>query len=243
MRATIEYDGTDFCGWQLQAEGRTVQGVLEEAILRVTGTPTRLHGAGRTDAGVHAEGQTAHFDTDSHLAPEQMLKAINHYLPRDICLVGLRQAPADFHARFSATSKLYRYQVLCSAVRRPLRERFYLREGRALDLQVLQECAALVEGEHDFASFVSERDESRNTRRHILRSEWVKCADELHYLIEGDGFLYNMVRALVGTMLEVGRGKRTRQEFADILKQQDRSAAGVTAPPQGLTLVQVNYPP
>lgn len=239
----LEYDGTDFLGWQLQAEGRTVQGALEEAARKATGGAERVvvQGAGRTDAGVHAEGQVAHFDTDSHLEPDVMVRALNYWLPEDVSVLAARDVPEGFHARFSAAGKLYRYRVLCCPERRPLRERYCLHEQGPLDLASMQGCAALIVGRHDFASFTTEKQEGQNTVRTVRRSEWVEEDDELHYYVEGDGFLYNMVRALVGTMLEAGRGKLAPDRCQHILDTQDRRAAGPTAPAHGLTLVCVSY--
>ena len=238
----VEYDGTDFVGWQLQAVGRSIQGVMEDAVRKATGAADRVpvQGAGRTDAGVHAEGQVAHFDTGCDLEPDVIVRALNYWLPRDVSVLAARQVPDDFHARFSAKLKLYRYRVICCRERRPLRERYWLREPGSLDLPVMQECASLVAGSHDFASFTTEKQEGQDTVRTVRRSEWTQ-ADELHYRVEADGFLYNMVRALVGTMLEAGRGKLTPDEFRRILDARDRRAAGPTAPPHGLTLVEVRF--
>ncbi len=237
----VEYDGADFHGWQLQADQRTVQGVLEKAALKTTTASARLHGASRTDAGVHALGQVAHFNTDSNLRVDEIVPALNYWLPRDVSVLAACGVPEGFHARFSARSKLYRYRVLPCRVRRPLRERFCLRLRGALDLPAMQECARLVVGRHEFASFASERSEGDNTVRTVLRSEWRGAEDELHYFIEADGFLYNMVRALVGTMLEAGRGKLPADGFERILRARDRRAAAATAPAHGLTLIEVKY--
>ncbi len=239
---TLEYDGTDFNGWQVQAEGRTIQGTLEEAVRKTTAEQVRVVGAGRTDAGVHAEGQAAHFDTSSDLAPARFLRALNFWLPGDVAVLDCREAAPDFDARFSASSKLYRYRILRSRAPRPLRERSVLRQWRELDVQAMRECAAMLAGEHDFTSFASEHSESDSRVRRILRSDLTKEGDELHYLVEGGGFLYNMVRIIVGTLMEAGRGRITPQGFAGILAARDRKAAGPTAPARGLTLVKVNYP-
>jgi len=238
----LEYDGTDFRGWQLQATGRTVQGVLEEAIFKATGARSRVHGAGRTDVGVHAEGQVAHFDTDSELTVGDMLGALNYYLPHDVAVLAVQDVSSEFHARFSATSKLYRYRLLLSRVRRPLRERFCVREGRELGVEAMRRCAALLEGRHDFASFASEAWRMGSTVRTVLRSEWQQEGEELLYFVEADGFLYKMVRALVGTMLRVGLGKLTVDDFQRVMNAGDRAAAGPCAPAKGLTLLSVKYP-
>ena len=242
LMLTVEYDGTDFYGWQVQAEGRTVQGALEEAIFRACGETLRVTGASRTDSGVHAEGQVAHFDTECALSAAEFLKAINHYLPHDAAVLDCREAPPGFDARFSAASKLYRYRILRSAARRPLRDRFALRVWRPLDLRAMRDAAAVLVGEHDFTSFASEHAEAASNVRRVLRSELVEDGDELHYLVEANGFLYNMVRIIVGTLLRVGLGKVPPAEFAAALEARDRKAAGPTARPRGLALVHVDYP-
>jgi tRNA pseudouridine38-40 synthase len=217
---TLEYDGTAFCGWQLQPDERTGQAVLAEAIARTTGVRSRVHAASRTDSGVHAEGQVAHFDTESDLPAWQFVRALNYWLPDDISVLDGHEVGEEFHARFGASAKLYRYRILRSRPPRPLRERFALRIWRPLDTGAMQECAALLAGRHDFTSFASEHSEVEGRERTVL-------------------FLYNMVRIIVGTLLEVGYGRMTTAEFADALEARDRSAAGPTAPAKGLTLVRV----
>jgi tRNA pseudouridine38-40 synthase len=242
LMITIEYDGTAFRGWQVQAEGRTVQGALEDAVLRITGAASRVTGAGRTDSGVHAEGQVAHFDTESPLYAATFTPALTYWLPADVAVLDCREADAGFDARRSASSKLYRYRILRSRMRRPLREKLALRERRELDLEVMRECAAALIGQHDFTSFASEHTEAVGRVRHVMRSEFEEHGDELHYLVEANGFLYNMVRIVVGTLLEVGRASITPGQFSQALMARDRKAAGPTVPARGLTLVRVNYP-
>jgi tRNA pseudouridine38-40 synthase len=238
---TLEYDGTDFVGWQVQAEERSIQGVLEDALFRTTGERRRVTGASRTDAGVHAEGQVAHFDTESALAPCRFTRALNYWLPPGVAVLDCRETDPGFDARRSALSKLYRYRILRSEVHRPLRERFALRVWRKLDVEAMQRCAGLLAGEHDFTSFASEHTESESNVRRILRSKWAEHGDELHYTVEANGFLYNMVRIMVGTMLEVGVGRMTGEQFAAALEACNRKAAGPTAPAKGLCLVRVRY--
>jgi tRNA pseudouridine38-40 synthase len=239
---TLEYDGTGFCGWQLQPDDRTGQAVLEEAMAQVTGARSRVHAASRTDSGVHAEGQVAHVDTDSALPAGRLLRALNYWLPDDISVIDAREVGEDFHARFGAASKLYRYRILRSRSPRPLRDRFAFRVWRELDVPAMQECAALLTGTHDFTSFASEHSEVENHERTVLRSELIEDGDELHYMVRADGFLYNMVRIAVGTLLEVGYGNMTVEEFAGALSARDRNAAGPTARARGLTLLAVEYP-
>jgi tRNA pseudouridine38-40 synthase len=240
---TIEYDGTEFLGWQLQATGRTVQGVLEAAVGRATDAEDRVpvHGSGRTDTGVHAAGQVAHFDTDSALSPVTLTDAINHWLPDDVSVLDARVVPNSFHARFSTTSKLYRYRLLCSGVPRPLRRRVVCRVYHSLDIGRMQACARRLLGIRDFASFTSAGSSVESTVRRMMRSEWLEVRDEFHYFAEADGFTYNMVRALVGTMVEAGRGKISVGEFEAIIRSRDRARAGPTAEARGLTLERVRY--
>jgi tRNA pseudouridine38-40 synthase len=240
---TLEYDGTGFHGWQVQAGPRTVQGAVEEAVRRITGRRTRVSGAGRTDAGVHAEAQVAHFDTSSGLSPERVVPALNYWLPDDVSVLACREAPRNFDARRSARSKLYRYRILRSGPPRPLRERFVLRQWHNLDVAAMARCAALLEGQHDFTSFASEHSECADKKRTVLRSQVLESGDEVHYFVRADGFLYNMVRIIVGTLLQAGRGKITVDDFARALAMRHRSAAGPTAPARGLALVDVDYPP
>ena len=240
---TLEYDGTDFFGWQLQAEGPTVQAAVEEAVRRVTQEAVRVTGASRTDSGVHAEGQTAHFDTASALSAERFVPALNFYLPPAVSVLSCHQVDAAFHARFSAAGKLYRYRILRRRPRRPLRERFVLREWRALDEPAMRRCAALLLGEHDFASFASEHAEGDDAVRTVTRSELIGSGDEMHYMVAANGFLYNMVRAIVGTLLEVGRGHWPPERIDRVLQSRNRQYAGPTAPAWGLCLMAVEYPP
>lgn len=237
----LEYDGTDFSGWQVQAQGRTVQGVVEHALRQTTGQPSRVIGASRTDAGVHAEGQRAHFDTESDLPTGQFVHALNYWLPNDVAVLDCREVDKDFHAQYDAVSKLYRYRLLLSPTPRPLRDRLVVRRGDELNISAMRECAEALLGRRDFTSFASEHSEVKNKVRTVLRSHLLRSGDELHYLIEADGFLYNMVRIIVGTLIEVGRGKMTVDQSATALQARNRSAAGPTAPAKGLVLVSVCY--
>jgi len=243
VRLTLEYDGTDFCGWQLQAEGqRTVQGVVEHAIERVTGSLCRVHGAGRTDAGVHAEGQVASVGLTSRLAPDELRRALNANLPADVAVRWAAVVDDGFHARFSARGKVYRYRVWNGEVRSPLRARWTHAEPRALDLGGMSQAAKELVGRHDFASFQAAGAEVDSTVRTLTRFEISGCpGDEIAFEVAGEGFLRHMVRNLVGTLLEVGRGRRTVSSVAETLAARDRRRAGPTAPACGLTLVRVEY--
>lgn len=239
----IEYDGTDFRGFQLQPDVRTVQGVLEDAVQEVTQVHSRVQGGSRTDAGAHAEGQVAHFDTDSDVPCAQFVHALNYYLPADVAVRDAAQVDPDFDSCSWARSKLYRYRVLPSPVPRPLRRRRVCRTHYRMDLGALRRCADIARGTRNFASFGSEVEQYESTERTLTRSEWCSRGDELHYMVEGTGFLYKMVRALVGTMLEVGRHKADPGDFERMFRARDRREAGPTAPAHGLSLIRLHYEP
>ena len=243
FRLTLEYDGTDFQGWQVQPGGRrTVQGTLEEAVARITSEEVRVSGSGRTDTGVHAEAQVASFALASTAEPEALQRSLNGVLPADLAVVALEAAPEGFDPRRDATAKLYRYAIWNHPTRSPLRARrsHWLRSG--LDLPALQAAAQVLVGTHDFASFQAAGSDVTETVRTLLR---VDVRGELPGALaldfEGTGFLRHMVRNLVGTLIEVGQGKRAPESMAALLAARDRRQAGPTAPAQGLTLVAVRY--
>lgn len=219
FRLTLEYDGRDFAGWQVQAAGqRTVQGEVEAALQRISGLSIRVHGAGRTDAGVHAEGQVASFEAQLALPCERLGPALNALLPRDLAVRECRSAPPGFHARFDARGKLYRYQIWNSSVRSPLREGRWHRVGAPLDLGAMRAAAGQLVGQHDFASFAAQGglapgDSSVRTLRQ-LRVEEGAARGEIQVLAEAPGFLRHMVRNLAGTLIEVGRGRFRPEEMA-----------------------------
>lgn len=241
-RVVVEYDGTDFAGWQRQAgSARTVQGVLEATLARLASGPVAVIGAGRTDAGVHAEGQVAGARAATRLAPADLARAWNALLPRDVAVRALQPAPPDYHARRAARSKLYAYRLWAGPVRSPLRERFALWTRRPLDLAALRVATTAIVGRHDFASFCAAGGDAHGTVRTVTRAEWMGAAEgDLRLEIEGPGFLRHMVRNLVGSLLEVGRGRRPPGWPAEVLAARDRTVAGPTAPAHGLTLVRVD---
>lgn len=243
FRLTLEYDGTGFAGWQRQADGqRTVQGVLEAAVCDVCGGPGRVTGAGRTDAGVHAAGQVAGVEVGTALDPATLARALNARLPDDVAVVGLVAAPADFHPRFDARSKLYRYRIWNGRVRSPLRARFHHQVPQELDLARMGDGAAALVGTHDFASFQAAGSDVADSIRTLTRAEVTGCPrGEISLELEGSGFLRHMVRNVAGTLLQVGRGQRSAGELPSLLEARDRSAAGPTAPARGLVLVRVEY--
>jgi tRNA pseudouridine38-40 synthase len=243
FRFELEYEGTDFEGWQLQAgECRTVQGVLEASIERVTGHAVRVHGAGRTDSGVHAEAQVAHAQIDTELTAEALQRALNGTLPPDASVVGAAVVSDDFHARFDARGKLYCYRVWNGSVRSPLRSRRSIWISRQLDIGAMGKTAELFVGRHDFAALQGSGSDVESTVRTLNRLE-IECLPpgEILFWVEGEGFLRHMVRNLVGTLLEVGTGRRAPDSIPELLATGDRRQAGPNVAAAGLTLVRVYY--
>ncbi len=241
----LEYDGTDFRGWQVQDGGRSVQGVVEEAIAKITQESARISGAGRTDAGVHARGQCAHFDSETRLAPLELRRALNAVLPDDVAVTRVVPVAPGFHARSSALAKTYAYRILRSPTASPLRRRQTWHLRGPLDLAAMREAAAPLLGEHDFAAFRGAPggvDPDQGTVRTLTRLEICAQADQVTLRAEAPGFLRYMVRNLVGTLVEVGQGRRPPEDPARVLASRDRSRAGPTAPPHGLCLLGVSYP-
>ncbi len=245
LRMIVEYDGTDFCGWQRQENGPSVQAAIEDALATMVQTPTVIRGAGRTDAGVHALGQVAHFDSDARIPPLGYQRGLNAILPRSIAIHSVVEAAPDFDARFSARGKLYRYRIWNSQTRSPMQERYVWQLRRPLEVASMQEGARALVGRHDFAAFRASDCERKTTERTLARVSVERSLEGSGELITievaGDAFLKNMVRIIVGTLAEVGYGKRAPTDVQRILDGKDRRQAGVTAPPQGLTLVHVDY--
>jgi tRNA pseudouridine38-40 synthase len=241
LKITLAYDGTRFVGWQRQADGESIQGLLEDALARFEGGPVTAHGAGRTDAGVHALGQIASarvtFTHDAGI----LTRALNAHLPPEIRVLAVADADEGFHARFSSTAKTYRYRIRNTAIADPFDRAFVWHLPEPLSLPPMSEAAAVLVGTHDFAAFRSVGSEIASSVRTVTRSEWRQDAGLLTYEISGDGFLRHMVRAIVGTLVEIGRGWRTPAEMPALLAGADRARAGATAPPHGLFLVSVDY--
>jgi tRNA pseudouridine38-40 synthase len=239
----LEYDGTDFAGWQSQAQGeRTVQATLAAALAEFTSGPVRVVGAGRTDAGVHAEGQVAAATLDTRLDAATLLRALNAKLPPDLAVVAAAPAPDGFDPRREAKGKLYRYAVWNGTEPSPLRRRRWHHVREALDLAAVRAAAAALVGRHDFASFQGAGSSASSSVRTLTRAAIEgEARGEVRFELEGDGFLRHMVRNAVGTLLEVGLGRRDASSLPALLAARDRSRAGPTAPACGLTLVRVDY--
>ncbi len=248
IRLLIAFDGTGYKGWQRQKHGKTVQGELEGRLSLLTGGEISLHGAGRTDAGVHAEGMVAHFRTASRISCPDLFHGLNSMLPGTVRILEASEAARDFHARFSARGKHYLYRLHTGPVQMPAERLYALHVPTPLDETALRACLARLTGTHDFASFenAGSRDKSlisgRGPVRTIFTAELHKTAGPGYvFSFIGDGFLRQMVRNLMGTLLEVGRKKRTVEDFQEILLSRDRTTAGPTAPAHGLTLKEVLY--
>ncbi len=242
IRLTLEYDGSAYHGWQRQSNALTIQEVVETSLARLIGREVRLHGSGRTDAGVHALGQVAHFRTESKLPLAAFREGLNSLLPRDIAILQAEEAPADFHARFGAKAKTYEYRILNRTVRSPLHLQHCWQMGLPLDLDRMREATRFILGEHDFAGFQSSGSEVKTTTRRVLAATWEGSpGDWIYFRITASGFLRGMVRALVGTIVEVGRSKRRPEDMLHLLEAADRRLAGQAAPAAGLYLVAVVY--
>ena len=238
----IEYDGSNYLGWQIQPKGHTIQGVIQDRLKRLTGEPLQLIGSGRTDAGVHALGQVAHFKTESRMDANTFQRALNSLLPEDIVIRRAEEVEADFHARRSAKSKIYEYRILNRSTPPAVDRQYVWHVPQKLNLDEMKKATHNLVGEHDFSAFRSVGSFTRSSVRNILRADWKRGKGGLlRFEIEASGFLKQMVRAIVGTLVEVGRGKISAQEFKKILDSKDRKEAGPTAPAQGLFLKEVRY--
>jgi tRNA pseudouridine38-40 synthase len=238
--AVIEYDGTDYLGFQLQAEGRTIQGEVERALAEVTRRETRVVGAGRTDAGVHAMGQVISFVPQWKHSLAELQRAMNALLPEDIAVHQMAWVADDFHPRFSAVSREYRYTILNQPLRSPLARRFAYHYLKPLDVEAMAKAAKCLVGSHDFASF-GRPPQGENAVRRVYRAECTRQDQFIYFDIVANAFLYRMVRNIVGTLLLVGIGELSPKGFEEILQAKDRRRAGSAAPAHGLCLVRVNY--
>ncbi|MCR4591486.1 MAG: tRNA pseudouridine(38-40) synthase TruA [Lachnospiraceae bacterium] len=236
----VSYDGTDYHGWQAAEGCGTIAGSINDALKRLTGEDTEVAGTSRTDAGVHAKCNLAVFDTDSSIPPERFSYALNTCLPPDIRILSSEEVSPDYHPRFLKTEKTYTYRIQCGEMPDPLRQRYSWHISFPLDTAKMREAAEFLKGEHDFRSFCSVHTDAKTTVREITDiSLSAPAADEILITVKGYGFLYNMVRIITGTLVEVGRGKIPSREIPGILDSRNRENAGPTAPPRGLTLQNI----
>ncbi len=242
VKLLLSYDGTAYCGWQVQSNGTSIQQVLETALYEVTGKNIRITGSGRTDAGVHAEGQVAHFEIEEENIPaEKFYRALNVHLPPDIRVLKSERANDNFNARKSAKRKTYGYYIYFCDTELPLKERFYYKLDKKPDICVMKECAQIFIGEHDFKCFCASGSAVNCTVRTIYDIEITQKDNEICFFVTGNGFLYNMVRTLVGTLLEAGYKKIDKQKILELLKTGDRNLCGKTMPAKALRLIKVEY--
>ena len=276
FKIVVAYDGTDYVGWQRQANGVAIQELIEEALRAIDGRAVAVAGAGRTDSGVHALGQVAAFTLERALSPDAVVRAVNAHLPDAIRIMSADEVPPSFHPRFDAIAKTYRYRIWNGEVVSPFERRYAWHVAGALDVDAMSAAARLVEGEHDFASFQATGSDVATTRRELFVSRIADCGLRidsglriedrgfpvihnpqsaidnqsavrnphsaiLAYEVTGTGFLRHMVRTIVGTLVEVGRGRQPVEWMAEVLASRDRAAAGPTAPAAGLFLVRVDY--
>lgn len=246
FKLTVAYDGTDFAGWQSQSGQRTVQATLEESLARITGQTLRVAASGRTDAGVHALGQVVSLELETRLTALELLRALNSELPADVAVLASEQVAAGFHAIRDAVRKQYRYQIHDGYIPDVFRRRHAWHVRARLDHAAMQRSALSLVGRHDFRSFESRGSPRTTSVRTVSRLTVTRGDEEAPHLvmveIEADGFLYNMARAIVGTLVDVGRGARPESWPGEVLQAADRGAAGMTAPAHGLFLVRVDYP-
>lgn len=237
----VAYDGTDYCGWQLQPNAQTVEGVLNQALTRLLGEPVAVIGASRTDSGVHSLGNVAVFDTDTRIPADKISYALNQRLPDDIVVQESCEVASDFHPRHCDSTKTYEYKILNREFPLPTVRRDSYFFYRRLDTLRMQEAADELVGTHDFASFCAAHAQVETTVRTVYSCKVLREGDLIRIRVTGAGFLYNMVRIIAGTLIEVGTGTRQPQEISEILQAKNRSAAGPTAPAHGLTMIGIEF--
>ena len=243
IKLTIEYDGTNYCGWQVQENAPSIQEEIERALFSITGEKIRINGSGRTDAGVHARGQAANFTTSSLIPQEKFAYALNSLLPRDIVVKDLREVTLDFHARYNAVGKRYSYLIINSKFPSALLRNYayHINYCERLDIDRIKKAAQGFIGTYDFSGFMASGSKVTNTVRTIYELSVEKEKDLIYFNYKGNGFLYNMVRIITGTLLYTGIGKINPEDIKDIIMSKDRNRAGITVPAHGLYLDEVYY--
>lgn len=241
IKLTIAYDGTNYCGWQIQPNGITIEEILNKALSKMTGEEVFVIGASRTDSGVHAMGNVAVFDTETTIPTEKIAVALNQRLPDDIVITKSEEVALDFHPRYCDCSKTYEYHIINTRIPIPTKRLTNYFVSYVLDIDKMRQAASYLVGEHDFVSFCNVRTDVENTVRTITALDIITNGNEITIRITGNGFLYNMVRIIVGTLIRVGRGFYEPEKVKEILEAKDRKAAGVTAPAHGLMLVEIKY--
>jgi tRNA pseudouridine38-40 synthase len=245
IKLTIAFDGTAYHGWQIQQGKPTIQGILQEVLGKITDGPVNLIGSGRTDAGTHARALVANFHTRSSIPPSSLVRAVNSAIPSDIRVTSAQAVSPGFHARRSAKSKIYRYQICRAAILLPHWRRDHYHYPYHVDLAHIRQAAALFMGEHDFASFAAKSGtvagSPKSTVRRISQCNLKSRGSLLWFTVEGNGFLHHMVRNMIGTLLELGRGRMSLEQFQSLFEARDRTRAGFTAPAKGLVLLRVRY--
>lgn len=241
IKLTISYDGTTFCGWQKQKNGVSVQGTVEDAIFRLTGERVSVVGSGRTDAGVHALGQVAHFDTAANIPPEKFCKALNILLPCGVKALASEKVSDKFNANRTAKRKTYEYSLYVSDVEQPLKERYATRVYGNIDVKKMQEAANILIGEHDFKAFSATGSSVKTTVRRVYGIDVEKAGEDIKIKVCGNGFLYNMVRIIAGALVKIGKGEIPEENLIKALKTGERDLLAETLPAKGLCLLSVEY--
>jgi len=242
FKIVLQYEGTRYQGWQKQVStDNTIQGKLEALLSKMCDAKVEIQGAGRTDSGVHAYGQVANFHADTEMTEDEILEYINRYLPEDIAVLSCKKVPERFHARLNAKGKVYRYRIWNSADKPVFERRFVHQVPEELDMEAMKRAAGFLTGTHDFQSFTSAKKGKKSTVRTVERIDMERVGRELQFTFRGDGFLYHMVRIMMGTLIEIGLGIRKAEEIPDVLAAKDRSRSGHLIPGKGLALMEVTY--
>ena len=241
IKLTISYDGTNYAGYQIQDNAVTIQAVLENALEKLTGEKISTVASGRTDAGVHAQGQVVSFDTNSTIPPEKFYKALNVYLPDDVKALSSEQAGEDFNARKSAKTKTYTYSLYIADTINPLKERYSVKIPKTVDFSLVKQGAKILVGEHDFKCMCSTGSSVNTTIRTVYSVDVLVLDNEVKFVVKGNGFLYNMVRIMVGTLIQIGLKEKTIEDLQKALETGDRTLVGKTFPAKGLCLTEVQY--